>query len=143
VTLRHLDAHDIDDNLDPVYSFCDIANLEGYRRCSRKRYAMISHALMDCANQVQYLRVVELETELARGVRPGAARFFHSLAQPKHNDFVSSGWLPSRRIFHSSDERLRGGERRQQEHDQCDTDARAALVACRGWWKRRKCSPSE
>ena len=53
VTLRHLDAHDIDDDLDALYSLCDIPNLDRYRCRSWKRYAMIIHALMNGANQVR------------------------------------------------------------------------------------------
>jgi hypothetical protein len=84
---------------------------------------------MDSANEVRCLWVVQLETELALGVRFGVSRFFHSLAQLKHNDFVSSGWLASGGVFHRASESLGNRERGQQKNDECDTNAYAVLIA--------------
>jgi hypothetical protein len=84
---------------------------------------------MDSANQVRCLWVVHRETELALSVRFGASRFFHFLAQLKNNDFIPSGWLAGSGISHCAGESLSNGERCQQKDDECDTHARAGLIA--------------
>ena len=70
---------------------------------------MIGNVLMDGANQMRSLCVVELETELAFGIRFGAAGFFHALAELEQNNFVSGGGLAGGGVLYCARERLGGG----------------------------------
>ena len=67
---------------------------------------MVGDVLMDGANQVRGLRVVELEAELAFGVGLGAAGFFHALAELEDDDFVAGGGLAGGGVFYRAGEGL-------------------------------------
>jgi len=76
---------------------------------------MVGNALMDGADQVRRLRVVELETELALGIGLGAAGFFHPLTQLEQDDLVSGGGLASSGVLDGAGESLSRGEGGEEE----------------------------
>ncbi len=69
---------------------------------------MVGNILMDGADQVRGLSVVELETELAVGVGFGAAGLFHAGAEFEENNFVSGGGLVGGGVFYGAGEGLGG-----------------------------------
>ena len=60
---------------------------------------MVSDFLMNGADQVRTLGVVELEAEIAFGVGLGASGFFHALAQAEQDNLISSGGLVGRAVL--------------------------------------------
>ena len=87
-----LKAHDVGGNADVGEFFGDIENLHFDRVRSRRRHAVIGHALVNSANQVR-AGVRQVEAEVAAGVGLGAGRFFHALGQFDQDDFIAGGGL--------------------------------------------------
>jgi hypothetical protein len=56
---------------------------------------VIGDILMDGAHQMRGLGIVELESELAFGVRLGASGLFHPLSEFDEDDFVAGGGFAS------------------------------------------------
>jgi hypothetical protein len=103
--------HDVSKHLDSVYLFRDVEDFNGYGRRSWRRHAVITNALMDNANQMRCLRILEFEVEEAGGVSLSAVRFFHPLGQFEQDDFISSGRLASGGILYCAADRLSRSER--------------------------------
>src|SRR5208282_4886518 len=74
-----LNAHDVGYNRDSFDLLAYVVDLQFDRRGAWRRHAVVGHVLMNGADQVRRLRVVEFETELTFGIGLGASGFFHAL----------------------------------------------------------------
>ena len=85
-----LEAHDVSRDADVGKFFGDVEylHLDGVR--SRRRHAVIRHALVNGANQV-WAGVRQVEAEVAGGVSLGAGGLLHPLSQFDQDDVITSG----------------------------------------------------
>ncbi len=77
---------------------------------------MVGNSLVNGANQMRRLRVVDGETEFAFGIGFRAPRFFHALAEFEQNDFVSGRRLAGGAVLHGSSESFAGREGGEEEN---------------------------
>ena len=78
---------------------------------------MVGDAVVNGADQVRRLRVVELEGEVAFCVRLGARRFFHALPEAEQNYIVAGGGLAGGGVLHGAGKGLSGGERCEEKRE--------------------------
>ena len=115
LSLFDLHAHDVGDDFDAVDFLADVVDFDLDGRRARRGHAVVGDFLMNGADQVRALRVVELEAEIAFGVGFGASGFFHALAEAEEDDVVAGGGLVGGGIFYGAGEGLGGGESGEEE----------------------------
>ena len=91
----------------------------------RRRHAVIGDTLVNSANQMWAL-VRKFETEVAAGIRLGASRFLHPLAQLDQYDVISACRLVGGSVLKRAAEGLCGAGG-QQKQGASNKDARLAL----------------
>ena len=99
----------------PSTLLADVVDLDLDRSRSGRRHAVIGDFLMDYANQMRALSIVEFEAEMAFGVGLGAAGFFHALAEAEQDDVVAGGGLAGGGVLDGAGQGLGGGEGGQEE----------------------------
>ena len=104
----------------PSIFLADVVDFDLDRSGSRRGHAVIRDFLVDDADQMRALRVVELETEVAFGVGLGASGFFHALAQAEQDDFVARGGLADGDVLDRAGQGLGGGEGRARAMQDCE-----------------------
>jgi len=76
---------------------------------------MVGDSLVNGADQVRGLRVVEFQSEVALGVGLGARGFFHALGEAEQNYIVASGGFSGGGVLDGAGEGLGGGEGAEEE----------------------------
>ena len=122
LSLLDLNPHDVGDDLDAVNFLAHVVDFDLDGRGSRRGHAVIGDALVNGADQVGALGVVEFEGEIAFGVGLGAAGFFHALTQTQQDDLVARGGLAGGGVFHGAGQGLGGGEGSEEDRREGDRD---------------------
>ena len=102
LALRRLDTHDVSDHGNAVNFFCDVVDFERDGRSSGRCHAVIGDVLMNGANQVRGVGILEFETELAFGIGLGTTGFFHTLAQLKYDNLISHRGFAGSGVLHGA-----------------------------------------
>jgi hypothetical protein len=79
---------------------------------------MVGNSLVNGANQMRRLRVVDGETEFAFSIGFRVPRFFHALGEFEQNDLVSGGRFAGGAVLHGSGESLAGRKGGEEENDE-------------------------
>ena len=89
LTALRLEPHHVGGYADALDFFRDVVNLHLNRSRSRRSHAVIGHTLVNDADQVGTVGIVEFDAKVALGVSLSAAGLFHPLAQTKEHDVVA------------------------------------------------------
>ena len=131
LSLLDLDAHDVDDHFDALDLFRDVIDFDFDGSGAGRGDAVVGDVLMDGADQMGRLGVVELEGEVALSVGFGAAGFLHALAELEQDDFVSGGGLVGGGVLDRAGQGLGGGEGGEEEQGggERNEEGRLELIA--------------
>lgn len=84
---------------------------------------MVGNSLVNGANQMRRLRVVDGETEFAFSIGFRVPRFFHALAELEQNDFVSGGRFAAGAVLHGSSQSLAGSKGGEEENGESEMNS--------------------